>query len=314
MYKKSGAVFLSLALMSSISCSKLQTAKDLQSEALKNTTESANKNLSPLTVGVISDWEWGNALQWNGIVAKSTDQWKVDSFPNIPVRQGKYAGRLMVRPGDNKPGTSGERCEPEHYHDDWNNYYQETIGDDYYYGWSNYFPTTWTNPTGWGNIFQFHHSNPINPPIAINVAFDTIAVSVLTGETVVSGENMEHREYAYRNYQRFLNTLNKGQWNDFIMHVKFRPDWTGIIEIWHKTQSQSTFTKLVTLTGIPTMQWSYNTELFQPEFEISYGTWLTSPVWFRNGLYRGSGGTNTNVLFHDNFARGTTFAEIAARF
>ena len=295
------------------SCNKSNSLKDSESEKAAAELSGA-KDLKLLSVGVISDWETGDASQWNGIVAKDLSaQFGVGNSSVMPVRQGTYAARFTVRPGDNITGTSGERCEADHFHDAWNNYTQETIGDEFYYGWSTYFPTSWTNPIGWGIIMQFHHSNPINPPIAFNVSNDTIGINFMTGETTII--DATHRNYAYKNWVKFSNTLSKGLWNDFIVRVKFRPDWTGVFEVWHRVQGQAEFTKVVSLTNIPTMQWSYNADLFDPNFEIVYnGNWYTSPVWLRNGLYRGSGGTNTNTLFHDNFARGTTYADLRARF
>lgn len=266
---------------------------------------------SPITV--IADWETNNSGQWRGIIGRDTNaQFLIGTSAVLPVRQGTYAAGFIVRPNDTIANISGERCEADMSLEGKNNYTLETIGDEYYYGWSTYFPTTWTNPKNFGIFMQFHHNNVVNPPIAFNVQNDTIGVSMLTGH-LDSSRGTRHF-FKYRAYHRIIHTLNKGLWNDFIVHVKFRPDWTGIVEVWHRVQGQAEFSNVLSINTIPTMQWFDNADLIYGTPIIYGGTWYTSKIWLRNGLYRDEGGSNTNVLFHDNFCRADTYEKIRARF
>jgi hypothetical protein len=61
------------------SCNKSQALKESEPETGLNTESSGVKTPGLSSVGVISDWETGNASQWNGMIAKSTVQWAVDS-------------------------------------------------------------------------------------------------------------------------------------------------------------------------------------------------------------------------------------------
>ncbi|MCF6406009.1 polysaccharide lyase [Chitinophaga filiformis] len=287
----------------------LSCKKSLQNSELELRDQLASALTSP--VPVIADWETGDASQWRGIITADPAQFYVGISSVVPVRQGTYAARFIVRPNDTIAGISGERCEADMSLEGKNNYTLETVGDEYYYGWSTYFPTTWTNPKNFGVFMQFHHNNYINPPISFNAHNDTIGVNIWTGHVTVNTSGKLN--FMYKQYHILRNTLSKGLWNDFIVHVKFRPDWQGIVEVWHRLQGQAEFSKVLSVDSIPTMQWFDNDSLIIGS-PVMHGSWYTSKIWLRNGFYRDKGGSNVNVIIHDNFARADNYSSIRARF
>ncbi|WP_191908873.1 heparin lyase I family protein [Larkinella humicola] len=267
------------------------------------------------TLDVIGDWETGDASQWDGISAGSV----ADQFAAVtsPVRQGTFAARFTVRPGDkvrkaNGTYTSGERAEATLW-----NYQRETLNDEYYYGWSTLFPEDWTEPKQWGIFMQWHAHTPISPPVAFSARANSVRVEVSTGSIVNAYPTEFEKSYP------ILTDLHKGQWNDFIVRIKFRPDATGILEVWHKLKSESTFKKVLSLTNIPTLQWTSNLAQLETNYQIPFKKdgvdGYTTGCYVQHGLYRQDtptveNGGNINVLYQDNWCRGTSFSAVKARF
>jgi hypothetical protein len=159
---------------------------------------------------------------------------------------------------------------------------------------------------------QFHHNAHTHPTIAFNAHDGIIGMNMWTGHLTQNPNSS--LTYAYRKYDTLRNTLGKGLWNDFIVFVKFRPDWTGKVEVWHRLQGQAEFTKILSKSNIPTMQWMDNANLIIGTPIIYNSTWYTTKIWLRNGFYRGAGGTNVNTVIHDNFNRADNYATVRATF
>jgi hypothetical protein len=166
---------------------------------------------------------------------------------------------------------------------------------------------------------QWHAHTDISPPIAINVRNDSLGV------TFSSGDITGWWPSGYERYHEILGAsaggLSKGRWHDFLVHVRFSPDRTGVFEVWHKFAEDPDFpdAPLVSLTDIPTLQWSTSLSMFHPGYAMPYRLngrdgW-TSGCWIQHGLYRGdtSSGGATNTVYHDNWCRGTE-DEVRARF
>lgn len=67
-----------------------------------------------------------------------------------------------------------------------------------------------------------------------------------------------------------------------------------------------------------TLQWTSNIRRVEQEYAIPYvrngvNGW-TSELYVQHGLYRGDGGTNTNVLYHDNWSRGRSYNAVRNTF
>jgi hypothetical protein len=87
-----------------------------------------------------------------------------------------------------------------------------------------------------------------------------------------------------------------------IIHVRWATDTTGLVEAWHRPAGTGPWTKTVTISGYPTLQWT-----------SSRGpTAITdSRTNDKIGAYRGHS-TTPLTIWHDGFARTTSFATAAA--
>jgi hypothetical protein len=221
------------------------------------------------------DFETGDRSQWDRLHYKTggaeSDQFAVVSDP---VRQGSFAGRFTVRPGD-VFGSGGERCEVVMHSD-------EKEGSDYWYAWSTLFPSSWTAPSYFGIFLQWHSNLPIPPPIAFNARDDSAVVQLNTGVVDDStGHGTSFVKYP------LLSTLSKGQWNDFVVHVH----WSltdGSLTVWHRANPSDPYTKALELLDVPTLQ---------AQDGVTYGNYT------KLGLYRWVDPLKTDVIYHDDFRR-----------
>jgi polysaccharide lyase-like protein len=104
---------------------------------------------TPASAGIIKrlDFETGSLGQWSSVQAKPG---RIDVVPS-PVRQGRFASRFTVKPGDH-PVPGGERAEVF-----WGS--GERAGVTSWWRWSTYFPTGFhPNRGGWNIFTQWHHS------------------------------------------------------------------------------------------------------------------------------------------------------------
>jgi hypothetical protein len=230
----------------------------------------------PVGTTFLGDWETGDHSQWTGLQYRTGGS-PADQFAVVdsPLRQGQYAARFTVRPGDKFGTSSGERTEVYWVDSD------EGEGEEYWYAWSTLFPSDWSEPFGWGVFVQWHSQFPIPPPVSFNARADTAEISVNAGPLEPSGTNGSFR----RKYP-LLATLNKGSWNDFIARIRWSGT-NGAIAVWHRLEGDSGFVKVVDVTGIPTLQSSGAT---------------ISDNYLKLGLYRNAD-TKTNIIYHDDFRR-----------
>jgi Polysaccharide lyase len=230
----------------------------------------------PAGTTFLGDWETGDHSQWTGLQHRTGgvagDQFAVLSSP---LRQGSYAARFTVRPGDRFASTSGERTEVYWEGSD------ESEGEEYWYSWSTLFPVTWTEPRNWGIFLQWHSYLPSPGPVLFNARGDTAEISVNAGPLEPSGTNGSFR----RKYP-LLASLNKGRWNDFIARIRWSVT-DGAITVWHRVEGASDYVKLVDVSGIPTLHAS--------------GSYVSSN-YVKMGLYRDVD-TQTHVVYHDGFRR-----------
>jgi hypothetical protein len=223
------------------------------------------------------DWETGDASQW------TANHWNQsvplsEQFQIVtdPVRQGQYAAKFTVRPGDKYGSTSGERSEVLWVGS------AESDGQDYWYSWSTLFPTTWTEPRGWGIFVQWHSFNWTTPAIAFNARQDSVIVNVDGGPLNSAGTTG-----SVRNVFPLLSSLHKGMWNDFIAHIKFSGGNDGAITVWHRVEGESAYAKILDVSGFPTLQ--SQDGFIQKNYLV-------------HGLYRGDD-TKTDVIYQDGFHR-----------
>lgn len=249
----------------------------------------------------VADFEVGDPgwQQFTGL-QHERERPTADSFALVrtPVRQGKNAARITVRHGYSQFGHS----------EDTSLFHQSREGDgaEYWYAFSTLFPRDWVKPYRWGIFAEWHANLDTSPIIAFNAAGDTAELNVHTGVT-----NEEANSFQHNLNLPLLGTLSKGRWNDFVMRVRWRTAPSGTIEVWHRLAGQVHMRKLVSLSGIPTLQWTTGGRGYF--------------VYLLFGLYRGShcpkpteldcasslGVQATNTLYHDSYVRAESFDEVA---
>jgi Polysaccharide lyase len=231
------------------------------------------------------DWETADASQWSGNHWNRKEPLR-DQFEIVknPVRQGGFAAKFTVRPGDKFGTTSGERSEVLYTGGD------EHKGDDLWYAWSTLFPSDWSTPTGWSIFAQWHSYYPVSPPISFNMKGEQIQVNLNTG-SVDSGSA------SFKPVFPITTSLERGVWNDFVVHIVWSGT-NGSLEVWHRTGSHP-FEKKVDASGIPTMQ-------------VQSG--VPSDNYLKIGFYRNDDPSRVNVLYQDGFSRADSAQALAPAF
>jgi hypothetical protein len=231
------------------------------------------------------DWETGDASQWSG------NHWNRSSplsnqFQIVadPVRQGGFAAKFTVRPGDKFGTTSGERSEVLYTGAD------ERKGDDVWYAWSTLFPSGWSTPSGWSIFAQWHSYYNASPPISFNMKGERIQVNLNTGAIDSGGAT-------FKPVYPITDGLARGVWNDFVVHIVWSRT-NGALTVWHRTGS-SRFLKKIDVAGIPTMQSLDG---------------VVSNNYLKIGFYRNDDASRTNVLYQDGFSRAATPTALAPAF
>jgi hypothetical protein len=275
-----------------------------------------------------ADYENGSCCgsgSWHD-VQYETDRPMSDSFSIVtsPVRQGRYAAKVVVQQGyspfgweESTEAATGISGQGE--------------GSDYYYAWSTMFDPSWVNPRGWGQIVQFYTNNWQKyggpPPISLDAANGHITVSVLAGRFDEPGTSADAWRdwythpgtstpsligYSFNHNYQALDTLSLGQWNDFVMHVHWSGR-NGQIQLWHRLPGQSWIMRLD--INVPTLR-------YDPQTNISDEVGLIKQGFYRRSFCQQPtvltacnstlGLQPPDILYQDAFVRGTNFDEVVA--
>jgi hypothetical protein len=206
-----------------------------------------------------------------------------------PVRQGRYAARVEVRPGDDPINSSGERSEVLIMTDaQGNKIYENESSGTQWFAYSVMIAPGWQAPSGWALLFQLHGPDryAASPSIGMTCK-DAFGIDITAGD--LHGGNPTKNKY-----RAFSDgSLNEGTWVDFLMKVKFARDSSGSVTVWRRNQGRTAFAK-VYAANTPTLQYNGNT--------------VENHYW-KHGLYRGISNV-TNVLYLDGMMRGTDSAAV----
>jgi hypothetical protein len=212
------------------------------------------------------NYETGNFRQWTGLQALPGRARIIRS----PVRQGRFAARFVVRPGDDPISAAGERAEVYALTN-------EGEGVESWWAWSTRFPVTFrANPGGWNMFTQWHHTGSVCPP-PVQFTVDRDAGPAML-RLLVRGGRLDLRtcEASYEREWHFAR-LRRARWFDFRFHVRWSADpRVGFVEVrvnrrWRVRSAAAT---LYTGQG----------------------------VYVKQGFYRGPGSTSTAVI-HDGMRR-----------
>jgi len=204
--------------------------------------------------------------------------------------RGIYA-RVEVRRGDHSSGcsTCTERSEVVMMQNAASNpIYENLNSGTQRYTFSVKFDPSWQTMVGnnngaWGIFVQLHGPDNLgtNPAFELN-ATDRITFGMRTGDITQNRGG---------DYELSNGNLNKGQWIDFMLTVKYAKDNTGFVNIQRRDEGQVGYTRVLNLVNIPTLQYSPNVN----------GS-AVSDHYMKHGLYRNQEAF-TSVLYIDGFTR-----------
>jgi hypothetical protein len=177
---------------------------------------------------------------------------------DIEPRQGAYAARFEVRPGDFT--GFGERSEANRAAG-----HLTRAGDDLYYAFSVRHGAPWPPCQGHCTVAQWLQVGETGtPPLALSApeGSDSEAdvgmqlkhragrcVPPQPGEMPNECEvNEVHEMFSA---EEFTATL--GSWHDWIIHVRWSPEADGLIEVWHRVEGDDDFDHW-SLSDVPTMK------------------------------------------------------------
>jgi hypothetical protein len=214
------------------------------------------------------------------------------------VAQGKYGARIDLPAADGY--TACETLD------------KRTIGlgTEDYYGLMVRFPTDWREPSpaNWGlAVAQLNFENIWGSPVMLAAHADHIALVMQSGlcqSVRTSQPGCAYSSAQGGNLARMVAVpapMALGAWHELIVHVRWTTNSSGIIEVWHRMKGDRTWTKTVSMTGYPTVQWTAE------EGPEAIGSATTADMM---GAYRGHADFPLTV-WHDGFVRATSFTAAA---
>jgi hypothetical protein len=202
-----------------------------------------------------------------------------------PRRDGRYAARFEVRPGDDPIDANGERAELATGVSEIGG----TEGTTTWYGWSTYFPRSLHPTLGerTTNIFTQWHQTKLErptcaPPVTFHLGTEsrtpTLRLRLRGGRELSTCvyESMGNWDFGKVEYNR---------WYDFVVHVRWSSDPDdGFIEVW--LNGENVVPRMTAATLIP-----------------------GAGVYLKQGYYR-TESRKKSVIFHDAMRRGSSRAAV----
>ncbi len=207
------------------------------------------------------DFETGNLSQWSREQSVASDRLLVVSDV---VREGRYALKATVHQGDNPISASGNRDELLYLS-------HETPGQEYFYKWSTLFPPDYPSSNTWQLFAQWHQDGCCgSPPL----------------EFYLVGEEMRMRVGGSSGQILWRAPLQRGHWNDFVVHVKWSADpKVGFVELYKDGQLVVPKTMVATQFG-------------------------SEQNYLKLGLYRDASISQTASVYHDGFTMATSLEDV----
>ncbi len=243
-------------------------------------------------VSFAGDWEAGLRGPGNW---KNLQIVEADRFQQVTdmVRQGRYAVRVEVRPGDDPIQSSGERAEALVMTDSAGKPINEgEQSGTQFYAFSVRLEPDWQAPetdrsSAWAIVFQLHGPDQLkaSPSVAVSVQ-NEFNIAIYGGDLDAGAR--------HRHYPLSKSSLAPGSWVDLVLKVKFAKDATGTVEVWRRDEGESEFSQVLSLADVPTLQ-----------YRSSLGG--VGPHYWKHGLYRSKQKSITNVLWLDGLTRGDSF-------
>lgn len=199
-----------------------------------------------------------------------------------PVRHGRYAAEVIVRPGDKYKNIAQERTEvlhPQAIRDGHIITTQE--GETQYIAFSVKIPKDWEKPIHYVILWQIHApGNVKRSPIELHV---TDRFFVRTNHYVPytpDGRRIGHR------FDFADGRLNRGDWTDLVIKLTTGTSNNGGITIWRRNEDDASFQEVVDQSGLN-----------------------LHPGYHKHGMYRGADPVRTYKVWLDGFTIATTFED-----
>lgn len=142
-----------------------------------------------------------------------------------PVRAGRHSVRFELRKDDPQPLSGGRRAELSAAEKTGAQEPYEPPLAERWYGFSIYLPDAWMPDEAKEIVTQWHQDwrEPTggSPPLAILTHNDRWKVSL-----------KDWQSQANNTVDIDAGACQKNQWTDWVVHVVWRPDATGVLEVW----------------------------------------------------------------------------------
>jgi hypothetical protein len=144
------------------------------------------------------------------------------------------------------------------------------MGTEWWYGWSTMIDPAWKDQNNtWYIVQQFHQGGKGSPPIYQRYAGGKLSIRCLA---VICGD---------RNKVLWQANVGKDQWQDFVYQIRWSSKSDGVIRIWRNG------TLIVDYKG-----------------KTAYDG--RSAPYFKFGIYRGGIDQETQIIWHDEYRRGSS--------
>jgi len=226
------------------------------------------------------------------------------------VRKGNYSARFEVRPGDDPIGCTGcgERAEvADMLTEDGVEINENENSGTQYYAFSVRFDENWVAPEEdpedglWSIFFQLHGPDELgaSPSFSLDTLYsdgnettENICVMLHSGDLDDPENSLQWQNYPLSN-----GALNRGQWIDFVIKIKWAADFTGSVDVWRRDEGETDFTLVLSLNNVPTLQ-----------YRSSVNGGAVGDHYWKHGFYRPvQHGSVVNILWLDGMSRGDTF-------
>jgi hypothetical protein len=228
----------------------------------------------------------GAALPFvDGFENRSLDKWRHSgmraTLANSPTRSGNYAVQFSI---DRNKGKNAYRSELAIKKGKG----QFKMGQEYWIGASIFIPNNWVEDSNYGDIVLQWHGVPDahlgegwsgrNPPLALRVQGKNWQFQNYSDPNPVS-RNRNYKGKAYN-----LGSYQKGQWADFVFHIRWSYQNDGILEVWKNGK------KMVSQNGPNTFN-----DRVAPYLKIG----LYKPAWKSKANWANKSHVNTRTVYHD---------------
>ncbi len=243
--------------------------------------------------GNYSQWTWNAQCANTGVASDSTFTRGAFYAVSSVVTQGPFAGRFDLPASGIKSACEVLR--------------QRTLslGADEYYALDVRFPTDWVEPGGWGmTIAQLNFQNIWAGALSLVAHSDNVRLILMSGACVnPSGCQYNNGDAPTggvpKTYLVPSGRLALGVWHQIIIRARWAADSSGVIEAWHRVKGEASWTKTVSISGFPTVQWSPGSSPNTNSVTVD-----------KEGAYRGAS-TVPLSIWHDGFCIATTFSAAA---